>query len=62
MLYSACTSMEIIIGMDMLISSRLTGITPILFSGRGSIRVSLTVRLLLQKGPPLSIPSVWPFR
>ena len=33
MLYSACTSMDIIIGSDMDISSLLTGIIPILFSG-----------------------------
>ena len=32
MLYRACTSMEIIMGRDMDISSLLMGITPILFS------------------------------
>ena len=31
-LYSACTSMEAIIGMDMLMISFFTGMTPILFS------------------------------
>ncbi len=31
-LYNACTSIEIIIGSDILIKSRLTGMAPILFS------------------------------
>jgi hypothetical protein len=31
-LYSACTSIEITIGRDIVINSRLTGIVPILFS------------------------------
>ena len=35
MLYSACTSMEMASGSAMVINRRLTGITPILFSGTG---------------------------